>query len=89
MQEVAGEGEGVAGAAVGDPLAEVAADRFRKVVQVGNHLLEAVTIEQVEDVRHDRAVEYRDHGLRELVGDGSQAGAETGGENHRAHSSAR
>ncbi len=71
--------------AVGEALAEVLADRVREVVQVGDHLLEAVAIEQVEDVRHHRPIEHRHHRFGDLVRQGAQARAEAGREDHRLH----
>ena len=71
--------------AVGQAIAEVLPDRVREVVQVGDHLVEAVAVEQVEDVLHHRAVEHRHHRLGDLVGQRAQAGAEARREDHRSH----
>ena len=70
---------------VGQPLAEELPDRVREVVQVGDHLLEAVAVEQVEDVLHHGPVQHRHHRLGDLVGQGAQARAETGRQDHRSH----
>ncbi len=71
--------------AIGQALAEVLADRVGEVVQVGDHLIEAVAVEQVEDVRHHGPVEHRHHRFGDLVRQGAQAGAETRREDHRSH----
>ena len=64
--------------AVGHPVAEVPADRLREVVEVGDHLVDPVTREQVDDVGHHRPVEHRDHRLRQLVGQRPQASSQAG-----------
>ena len=71
--------------AVGEAIAEVLADGVGEVVQVGDHLLEAVAVEQVEDVRHHRPVEHRHHRLGDLIRQRAQARAEAGREDHRFH----
>ncbi len=71
--------------AVGDALAEVLADRLREVVQVGDHAVEGVPVDQVEDVLHHRPVEHRHHRLGDLVRERAQARAESGRQNHRLH----
>ena len=72
--------------AVGDALAEVLADRVGEVVQVGDHLVEPVPVEQVEDVLHHRPVEHRHHRLGDLVGQRAQTRAEPRREDHRLSS---
>ena len=71
--------------AVDDPVAEVVADRVREVVEVGDHLVEALAVEQVDDVRHHGPVEDRHHRLRQLERERAQARAEAGCENHGLH----
>ena len=71
--------------AVLEPVAEVVPDRVREVVEVGDHVVEAVALEQADDVRHHRPVEDRDHRLRKLVCDRPQAGTEPGRQKNRLH----
>ncbi len=74
--------------AIGQPLAEVLADRVGEPVQVGDRLVEPIAVEQVDDVCHHRPVEHRDHRLGDLVRERPQARAEAGGENHCSHRAA-
>ena len=71
--------------AVDEPVAEVVADRVREVVEVRDHVVVAVAVEQVDDVRHHGPVEHRHHRLRQLERERAQARAETGCENHGLH----
>ena len=45
-------------------VAEALADQVREVVQVGDHVVEAVPHEQAHDVLHHRPAEHRHHRLR-------------------------
>ena len=74
--------------AVLQAVAEVAADRVRVVVEVGDQLVEALALQHADDVGHHGAVEHRDHRLRELEGDRLEAGPETRCENHGLHARA-
>jgi hypothetical protein len=57
-------------------------------VEVGDHLPEAVLVEQVDDVLHHGPVEHGHHRLGDLVGQRAQARAEAGREDHRSHRAA-
>jgi hypothetical protein len=73
--------------AVGDALAEVLADCLREVVQVRDHAVERMALDQVDDVLHHRPVEHGHHRLRDLVRERAQPGPKPGCENHRLHRS--
>ena len=66
-------------------VAEVALDRLREPVQVGDRLAEAVAGEQAHDVLHHRPVQHRHHRLRHRVGDRPQPRAEPRRQDHRPH----
>ena len=69
VAHAAGRPEQLLLVAVGHAVAEVVADRIREVMQVGDDLLDAAALEQVDDVRHDRPIEHRHHRLGDLIGD--------------------
>jgi len=48
-------------------------------MQVGDDLIDAMALEQVDDVRHHGPIEHRHHRLGDLVGDRPQACAQAGG----------
>ena len=62
-----------------------AADQVREVVQVRDHVVEAVPRQQAQDVLHHRPAEDRHHRLRHLVGERPQPGAEPRRQHHRLH----
>ena len=67
------------------PVAKVPADGVRLMVQDDDQIVETVFLEQAHDVEHHGTVRERDHRLRQVHGQRSQAGAESAGQNDCLH----
>ena len=67
------------------PSAEVAADRLRHVGDGDDHLVEAVLLEQLDDVLHAGLADDRDHRLRLVRGQRAQARALAAGHHDGLH----
>ncbi len=67
-------------------VAEVAADRLRQERDGDDHVFEAVSAEQLDDVLHARLADDRDHRLRLVRGERPEARALAAGHDDRLHS---